>query len=133
MVNPESTNGLGMPVAYKLLPQSVPTIFASADSPTSKRAEFARHNLWATPYVKEEIAASGNNTVMHGGGGLPDYTANDRDISCCDLVMWHTIGVTHVPRPEDWPVMPVEYCGFHLIPVGFFDRNPTLDLPGNCD
>lgn len=133
VVNPESTNGLGMPVAYKLLPQSVPTIFASADSPTSKRAEFARHNLWATPYVKEEIAASGNNTVMHEGGGLPDYTANDRDISCCDLVMWHTIGVTHVPRPEDWPVMPVEYCGFHLIPVGFFDRNPTLDLPGHCE
>jgi primary-amine oxidase len=24
--------------------------------------------------------------------------------------------------------MPVEYCGFHLIPVGFFDRNPALDL-----
>lgn len=50
-----------------------------------------------------------------------------------DLVMWHTIGVTHVPRSEDWPVMPVEYCGFHLIPVGFFDRNSTLDLPGHCD
>jgi Cu2+-containing amine oxidase len=28
--------------------------------------------------------------------------------------------------------MPVEYTGFHLIPVGFFDLNPTLDLPGKC-
>ncbi|MYF09699.1 MAG: primary-amine oxidase [Gammaproteobacteria bacterium] len=133
VVNPESKNGLGLPVAYKLLPQGVPTMFASADSPTSKRAAFARHNLWATPYAHDEIAASGANTVMHSGGGLPAYTADNRDISCCDLVMWHTIGVTHVPRPEDWPVMPVEYCGFHLIPVGFFDRNPTLDLPGHCD
>jgi primary-amine oxidase len=25
--------------------------------------------------------------------------------------------------------MPVEYIGFHLVPVGFFDRNPALDLP----
>ena len=38
VVNPESRNGLGLPVAYKLLPQGVPTMFASADSPTSKRA-----------------------------------------------------------------------------------------------
>ena len=44
-------------------------------------------------------------------------------------MLWHTFGVTHFPRPEDWPVMPVDHCGFTLRPVGFFDRNPTLDLP----
>ena len=32
-------------------------------------------------------------------------------------------------RPEDWPVMPVEYTGFLLQPFGFFDRNPALDVP----
>ena len=25
--------------------------------------------------------------------------------------------------------MPVDYTGFTLKPVGFFDRNPTLDVP----
>jgi primary-amine oxidase len=25
--------------------------------------------------------------------------------------------------------MPVEYTGFSLVPVGFFDQNPALDLP----
>jgi primary-amine oxidase len=25
--------------------------------------------------------------------------------------------------------MPVATCGFTLRPVGFFDRNPVLDLP----
>ena len=34
-----------------------------------------------------------------------------------DVVLWHSFGVTHIPRPEDWPVMPVEYTGFSLIPV----------------
>ncbi len=45
------------------------------------------------------------------------------------MVVWYTFGVTHIPRPEDWPVMPVEYAGFSLVPYGFFDRNPALDLP----
>ena len=49
--------------------------------------------------------------------------------------MWHTFGPTHVPRPEDWPVMPVTRTGFMLKPTGFYDRNPTLDVPapaGHC-
>jgi primary-amine oxidase len=25
--------------------------------------------------------------------------------------------------------MPVEYAGFMLVPHGFFDRNPALDVP----
>ena len=52
-------------------------------------------------------------------------------------MVWHTFGLTHVPRPEDWPIMPVDYTGFTLKPVGFFDRNPTLDVPagasGHCN
>ena len=37
--------------------------------------------------------------------------------------------LAHVPRPEDWPVMPVEYAGFSLMPVGFFDKSPAIDVP----
>ena len=133
VTNPSSLNGLGQPVAYKLLPQASPPLFAHADSKVAQRAGFGKHHLWATPYVDGEIHAAGPYTVMHEGQqGLPEITAANRDISDCDLVMWHTVAVTHVPRPEDWPVMPVEYCGFHLIPVGFFDKNPTLDLPSSC-
>ena len=64
-----------------------------------------------------------------GGAGLPAFIAGDRDIDGEDIVVWHTFGPTHVPRPEDWPVMPVARCGFILKPTGFFDRNPTLDVP----
>jgi primary-amine oxidase len=130
VVNPNRTNAWGVPVAYKLLPGATPRLLAQENSVISRRAAFARHNLWATPHTDgEDSAAGGLTTMHHGQGGLIDYTAGDRDISEGDLVMWHTLGVTHIPRPEDWPVMPVEYCGFHLVPVGFFDRNPTLDLP----
>ena len=136
-VNPGRTNGLGRPVAYKLVPGATPTLLAQADSSIGRRAGFARHNLWVTPYAPDERRAAGDYPNQHAGGdGLPGWTAADRSLVDTDIVAWHTFGVTHLPRPEDWPVMPVEYCGFHLVPVGFFDRNPALDVPPpaeHCD
>jgi primary-amine oxidase len=44
-------------------------------------------------------------------------------------VLWYSLGVTHIPRPEDWPVMPVHKAGFKLMPNGFFARNPAMDVP----
>jgi len=64
----------------------------------------------------EERRAAGDYPNQHaGGGGLPEWTAADRSLVGTGIVVWHTFGVTHSPRPEDWPVMPVEYCGFHLV------------------
>jgi primary-amine oxidase len=128
--NPDVRNAHGQPVAYRLLPtMSTPTMLAAPDSPIGRRAGFARHNLWVTPYARDERRAAGEYPNQHpGGDGLPAWTAADRPVSGTDLVCWYTFGVTHFVRPEDWPVMPVEYCGFLLSPAGFFDRNPTLDL-----
>jgi primary-amine oxidase len=46
-----------------------------------------------------------------------------------DPVIWHSFGVTHIVRVEDFPVMPVEVTGFTLKPSGFFNANPALDIP----
>lgn len=53
----------------------------------------------------------------------------DRNLAEADCVIWHSFGVTHIPRIEDWPVMPAEHVGFFLKPFGFFDANPSLDIP----
>lgn len=130
VVNPNSLNQLGQPVAYKLLPQGTPALFAHESSVHAQRGGFAKHNLWVTPFDPHEMYAAGEFTNLNPGpDGLPVYVEQDRSIENTDLVVWHTFGLTHIPRPEDWPVMPVEYCGFSLIPVGFFDRNPALDVP----
>jgi primary-amine oxidase len=137
IVNPEVCNRLGEPVGYKLVPASTPTLLASPESSVGRRATFATRNLWVTPYRADERRAAGDYPNQHGGGdGLPRWTAADRPVADTDVVVWHTFGVTHIPRPEDWPVMPVESTGFLLAPVGFFDRNPALDVPpspGHCD
>jgi primary-amine oxidase len=121
---------VGQPTAYKLLPASTPTLLADPASSVGRRAAFAAQNLWVTPFDEEERRAAGEYpNQSNGGEGLPTWTARDRAIVDTDIVLWHSFGVTHLPRPEDWPVMPVEYTGFSLIPVGFFDRNPALDVP----
>ena len=59
--------------------------------------------------------------------------AQDRNVKDADVVIWHSYGVTHLPRPEDFPVMPVETVGFLLKPCGFFTQNPGMDLPPHPD
>src|SRR2546428_10206906 len=41
------------------------------------------------------------------------------------LFPYTTLFRSHFVRPEDWPVMPVEYAGFTLMPFGFLDRKST--------
>jgi primary-amine oxidase len=137
IVNRSVVNGLGQPTAYKLVPGPTPTLLADPASSVGRRARFATRNLWVTRFDPAERRAAGDHPNQHpGGDGLPAWTAADRPIADEDVVLWYTFGVTHVPRPEDWPVMPVEYAGFSLMPVGFFDRNPALDVPppagGHC-
>ena len=137
VINPQVTNSMGNPVGYKLVTQASPPLLAKPGSFFYQRAGFARHNLWVTPYADDELYADAGpfTNLNSGNAGLPVYTQQDRSVENTDLVVWHTFGVTHVPRPEDWPVMPVEYGGFMLMPVGFFDRNPSLDVPpsSHCD
>lgn len=138
VVNPNVVNALGQPVGYKLTPGSAPRLIASDDSSVAQRAAFTRHNLWVTAYNSMEKHAAGDYPNQHpGGAGLPAYVAQDRPLDNRDIVMWYSFGLTHIPRPEDWPVMPVEYTGFLLQPVGFFNRNPALDVPPsahqNCE
>jgi len=130
VVNNGSVNRLGEPVAYKLVPGSTPTLLAAEDSSVGRRAAFTTRNLWVTPFAADERRAGGDYPNQNrGGDGLPRWTARDRSIVDEDIVVWYTFGATHIPRPEDWPVMPVEYTGFSLAPVGFFPRNPALDVP----
>ena len=87
-----------------------------------------RH-LWVTPLDPRERYAAGEYPNQHPGGAGLAHTADESPIVNTDVVVWYTFGAHHVVRPEDWPVMPATPIGFSLKPVGFFDRNPALDVP----
>lgn len=126
----EVKNYLGEPTGYVLCPEGLPLLLAADGSSIHKRAAFATKNLWVTVFDRDELWAAGYTPNQHpGGAGLPSYTAHNRAIDGQDIVVWHSFGLTHFPRTEDWPIMPVDYAGFLLRPENFFDRNPTLDVP----
>ncbi|ALE06326.1 tyramine oxidase [Arthrobacter sp. ERGS1:01] len=130
VVNHESKNLVNEPVAYRLIPTNAITLAADERSHVSQRAQFARNNLWVTPYNRDERFPAGEYPNQStGGDGLPEWTKNDRNIVDEDLVVWYTFGMHHVVRLEDWPVMPRQNIGFMLEPHGFFDQNPALNLP----
>ncbi|GAA1775394.1 primary-amine oxidase [Streptomonospora arabica] len=122
-------NAVGRPTAYQLTPMPGPRLMAQPGSSAAERAGFARHHLWATAYDPAERFPAGDYPNQHAGDGLGRWTQADRELTDTDVVLWHTFGPTHIPRPEDWPVMPVDYSGFWLKPHGFLDANPALDLP----
>ena len=63
--------------------------------------------------------------------GFPGGRAANRSIENTDVVLWYVFGIHHITRPEEWPVMPADVVSFWLKPIGFFDRNPSLDVPPN--
>ncbi|MCS5718849.1 primary-amine oxidase [Herbiconiux sp. CPCC 205763] len=130
VVNPSVQNRLGRPVGWVLQPEGKPVLLADASSDIHARATYATKHLWVTAYDPAENYAAGDFVNMHpGGAGLPAWIAADRPIDDTDIVLWHTFGLTHFPRIEDWPIMPVDSAGFTFKPHDFFGRNPTLDIP----
>jgi primary-amine oxidase len=130
VINPNVKGPLGYPVGYEIAPgHNAVSLMADDDWP-QKRAGFINHNLWVTPYREDERYPAGDYpTQSHGGDGLPAWTRANRPIENTDIVVWYTLGFHHVPRPEDWPVMPVAWHEFELRPFDFFARNPAVDLP----
>ncbi|MGY3697627.1 primary-amine oxidase [Bradyrhizobium sp. USDA 3240] len=130
IVNPTAINSVGKATGYKLIVTPGPLMLAQEGSSVHKRAGFATRHVWVTAYDPAEKYASGDYPNVHAGGdGLPRYIRQNRNIDNADIVVWHTFGHTHVCKPEDFPVMPVEYAGFTLRPNGFFSANPANDLP----
>ncbi len=129
IVNPSVMGAYGSPVGYEIDGHSTMTLL-SPDDYMQRRAGFTNHTLWVTPFNQDELFAAGDYpTVSTAGEGLPQWTAANRSVANTDIVAWLTLGFHHVPRPEDWPIMPVAWHSFEIRPVGFFARNPSIDLP----
>ena len=123
-------NHVGYPTSYQLMPGMNGNTLLSEDDYPRRRAGFINHHLWVTPFDPEERFAAGEYpTLSTPGQGLPAWTSQDRNIADTDIVLWYTIGMHHMVRAEDWPVMPVLWHSFELRPFDYFNSNPSMDLP----
>jgi primary-amine oxidase len=130
IVNRERRSSLGHFPGYRLLAHSALRTPAHERSQVARRAGFVTNDLWVTPTRADERWPAGDYVNQSAPGeGLPAWTERDRPVADRPITVWHSFGHHHIPRPEDYPVQTVVHCGFLLQPFGFFDRNPTLDVP----
>ncbi|MEL6998101.1 MAG: primary-amine oxidase [Pseudomonadota bacterium] len=128
----EKTNFMGKPTAYKLEPTYSTATFHDPEGPSGQRMGFIYNHLWVTPFDEDERFPAGDFVNGSAGGeGLPAFVQQGRNVADTEIVAWHVFGLHHLPRLEDYPVQPVVRTGFKMMPLGFFDRNPNLDMPAD--
>ena len=129
VVNSSIHNAQGYHSGYMLMPGTQAKTFVPENSLLRKKAGFLNHQFWVTQYAEDEEYPAGkypgSNKVYDG---LPEWTAKNRSIANEDVVLWYVAGITHIVRPEEWPIMSVHKMGFSLMPFGFFSTNPTMGI-----
>jgi primary-amine oxidase len=132
VINPNHRSAMGYPTGMVIMGGHADQSLLTPDDPPQSRAAFSAAQLWVTRYRPEELYAAGDFPNQSAGGeGLPKYVARHEPAVNTDLVFWYTVGFRHVPRAEDWPVMPTLFTGFMLRPQNFFDASPSLDVAPN--
>ncbi|CZT10634.1 related to peroxisomal amine oxidase (copper-containing) [Rhynchosporium agropyri] len=120
----------GKAVAYKIMAPPFQKMLADKESFHHKRAEFADHNIYVSSYAENELYAGGKYTNQsRGGTGVRSFADRKDNVLDDDIVVWVQFGINHVPRIEDFPVMPCEVLKVAFKPVNFFERNPAIDVP----
>src|SRR5207248_9253706 len=124
--------GLMRPPGY-VFPDLHPALPLSASSfPPLLRAPFARHPVWVTRYRPGQLYSAGDYPNQgRPGSGLSRYAGPKASVHGRDLVLWVTAGFTHIPQPEQYPVMTSEAVGFSIPPAGIFSRTPARDVPAS--
>jgi primary-amine oxidase len=125
--NPSALGRGRRPAGYTLMPMgNTATIFPRARE--REPAAFTFHHLWVTPYRDGELYAAGAYPNQANGNytdTLYSY-ADNSSIHDRDIVVWYSMGDTHVPRPEDFPLMSSKKISVVFHPDGFFERNPMF-------
>lgn len=127
--NPNSKNRMGTSVGYKIQPMEIAIPYWQRETDVARRAGYLDYHLWVTPYDPEERFPAGQYPNQNPGpDGLPVWTQKNRNIENTEIVVWYNMGHHHIPRLEDWPLMPVAKLGFMLKPVNFFDTAACMDV-----
>ncbi|CAK1362771.1 unnamed protein product [Cercospora beticola] len=131
IINPSHINRIsGKPVGYKLHPVPSQMMMMGPHTFNLRRGIFTSKPIWVTKYRDDELWAAGEFTNQsREDTGLAIWAKRDEGTVDEDVVLWHTFGVTHVTRPEDFPVMPSEKMTVMLKPTSFFEVCPSNDVP----
>ena len=129
--NPAARSREGRPAGYTIAPMEnaitiVPPARVARGGRLSRSITFAGHA------VSRRADPCGGR--LPEPGQKPDYAdtidhyARDGAIYDKDIVVWYSLGMTHFPRVEDYPIMSSDRLTVTFRPDGFFTRNRALPL-----
>ncbi|KAI0529816.1 copper amine oxidase [Xylaria digitata] len=120
----------GNPHGYKLHPVPSQMLMMGPKTFNFRRGIFISKAIWVTKYNDDELWASGQFTNQsREDTGLAIWANRNENVKNEGVVLWHSFGVTHITRPEDFPVMPIEKFVMSLKPANFFEESPSNDVP----
>lgn len=123
----KEVNALGQLKSYAIMPGSNALPLSGNASGQRKMADFLENQLWVTLHKDHELHPAGEYPNTRGiKDGIPTWV-NNEEVVGKDVVVWYNLGITHIVRPEDWPIMNTHSLGFTLMPFGFFDSNPMIE------
>jgi primary-amine oxidase len=114
---------------YKIVVPPFQKLLAHHTSFHHARAEFADRAVYVTRFREGELFAAGRWTNQSRGGEGVRTWAKRNEPLLGEPVVWIQFGINHVPRTEDFPVMPTEAIRVGFRPVNFWTRNPAGDVP----
>ena len=113
VVNPRRAHPVtGKPPGYTIMGKGgVTPLMARDDSWVARRARWAQKALW----VVRDVEDAHGSRVWPSGKYVPGSRAEnpdsvthwaqgDESLEGQDVLLYLTMGITHIPRPEDWPV-----------------------------
>lgn len=88
--NTRTVNRTGQLTGYKLVPGSNCLPLAGSEAKFLRRAAFLKHNLWVTPYARDEMYPGGEfpNQNPRVGEGLATWVKQNRSLEETNIVLW---------------------------------------------
>ncbi|CCX31810.1 Similar to Copper amine oxidase 1; acc. no. Q12556 [Pyronema omphalodes CBS 100304] len=119
----------GANTGYRITVPPFQKLLAHPTSYHHARAEFGDNAIYLTKYRDGEFYAAGKWTNQSRGGEGVRAASDRKEELDGQPVVWVQFGLNHVPRTEDFPVMPCEIIRVGFKPHNFWERNPGIDVP----
>lgn len=125
--NPSKRSPLGHAAGFEIQPRDN-TVSAIPPSRYGEPSSFVQRHFWATKYDADQLYAAGKYPNQYPSGYRDDlvHYAGEQSVYDEDVVVWYSMGFTHVTRPEDFPIMPAETLAVDFKPHAFFEKSPAL-------
>lgn len=134
ITNDLQTNKWGQPRGYAVfLTKSANQLLSNAH-PFTHAMAWSKYHLAITQRKESELKSHSGiydmNIPQNPHTNFDDYL-NGESIVQKDLVAWITMGVQHIPRSEDIPLIANFGTSFYLKPWNYFDELVSMDVGDN--